>query len=138
MIRRKYRNIFGELNKHYDETWRVPAGIAHETPVTMDAHKLAEKILKEMFALEPGARSMAVILITMAMLRGYLLKPMRMMFECRIDELFRKFTIAYDQDFWMCDSGCIAVAFHYFLNGKKYPRDPFKELEMMLAHEERG
>ena len=138
MIRKKYRGIFDALKKHYDETWKVPAGIARETPVTMDAHKLAEKILKEMLALEPGARNMAVILIAMAMLRGYLLKPMREMFEYQADELFRNFNIAYDQDYWMCDGGSVTCAFLFFLHGNKYPHDPFKDLKEMRAYEERG
>ena len=138
MIRKKYRGIFDALKKHYDETWKVPAGIARETPVTMDAHKLAEKILKEMLALEPGARNMAVILIAMAILRGYLLKPMREIFEYQADELFRNFNIAYDQDYWMCDGGSVACAILSFLHGKRYPRDPFEEVKKSRAYEERG
>jgi len=107
MVRNSCKKLLNELGQYRDEIYW---SYLRPSSITKEAHLMAEKILKDMFEMQPSIRSIAVMMAVIAILRGYLMKPLRMYFECHAD-------------------GSIASAITHFLYGKKYPHDPFEELE---------
>lgn len=126
MVRNSSKKLLGELGQCRDEIYW---SYLRPSSITQEAHLMAEKILKDMFEMQPSIRSIAVMMAVIAILRGYLMKPLRMYFECHADIIMKDILFTFDQDHWMDDGGSIASAITHFLYGKKYPHDPFEELE---------
>jgi hypothetical protein len=126
MVRNSSKKLLGELGQYRDEIYW---SYLRPSSITKEAHLMAEKILKDMFEMQPSIRSIAVMMAVIAILRGYLMKPLRMYFECHADIIMKDILFTFDQDHWMDDGGSIASAITHFLYGKKYPHDPFEELE---------
>lgn len=128
MVRRNYKKLLNKLFLHRDEIYK-----SHLTPspITKEAQAIAEKMLIEMLEMQPGIRGIAVMMAVIAILRGYLMKPLRMYFECYADVIMKDIIFTFDQDHWMHDGGRVACAIAYFLHGNKYPHDLSEELKLL-------